>query len=65
LIEPSSLRAASITAWGAPGWGSTSAPADKGYIKIYSNEGAFTAVKACTAINAVVDNDFIDVFLTA
>jgi alpha-tubulin suppressor-like RCC1 family protein len=36
----------SITAWGAPGWGSTSAPADKGYIKIYSNEGAFTAVKA-------------------
>jgi hypothetical protein len=36
----------SITVWGNSFSGGTSAPTDKGYTKIYSNEYAFAALKA-------------------
>jgi hypothetical protein len=42
----------SITAWGVSGSGSSDAPTDKGYTKIYSNESAFAALKADGAITA-------------
>jgi hypothetical protein len=43
-----------VVAWGVSGSGSSDAPTDKGYTKIYSNESAFAALKADGAINLMV-----------
>jgi hypothetical protein len=58
MIEPSVRRVAKalelgkFEAWGASYAGGTGAPADSGYIKIYSTMTAFTALKADGSIKA-------------
>jgi hypothetical protein len=47
VIEPSALRAAkAIMAWGGSTHGGSGEPTDSDYIKIYSTEYAFAALKA-------------------
>ena len=48
----------SINAWGNPGYGGSSAPADSGYVSITSALRAFAALKADGSITAWGDSDF-------
>jgi hypothetical protein len=70
LIEPSVLRAAKAYLFDAGGSG---APSENVYTKIYSNEGAFAALKADRSItswgsgsaNAPSDSGYTDIYSTA